>query len=229
MSSDAVVVEVGREPWGFSIRSPNRDLNVTGLWRALIETRNDAVRLGLAATEGVVDLHGAVLVRDDAALLLLGEEWAGKTTLALELVDIGWRYFSDDLVVLERETGLVRPVPKPPGIKARSWDAMRRYWGPLPAGLEPPDGSFVIPPPFTGSLDERARPRWLVSLRYEEGEASIGALSPGETLWHAAKHLGTAGADELTALHSAFAGCRAFSLAYSDTSTALKELEGLVR
>src|SRR5687767_2543519 len=103
--TDGPEIEVKEEPWGFSIVSPGREVNALEPWRALIESRNDVIRLSLEQAHDVIDLHAAVLVKEGRALLLLGEAWAGKTTTALKLVEGGWAYFSDDLAIIEKETG----------------------------------------------------------------------------------------------------------------------------
>ncbi len=54
-------------------------------------------------------LHASCVVRDDRALLISGPSTFGKTTLALRLVDRGFRLVADDVTVVERATG--RPVP----------------------------------------------------------------------------------------------------------------------
>ena len=227
---DAAAVTVTPLPFGYALRSPGREVNVTDVWRALVESRNDAIRLGLTATRDVVDLHGAVLVRDEKALLLLGDAWAGKTTLALALVQRGWGYFSDDLVVIERSSGLVRPVPKPPGVKAYSWDQMKHYWRPLPKELGEPPGPFVIPPPFSGSLDARARPTWMVALEFREGgETSITPLSLGEGLARAAEHLGSLDANVVTDLARATQSVEPALLTYDSVADAVARLEELAR
>lgn len=224
-------VEVRREEWGYSVHSPGREVNVTDGWRALVESRNDAVRVGLEGTRGVIDVHAAVLVRNQAALLLLGEAWAGKTTIALALVDRGWRYFSDDVAVIERGTGLVRPLPKPPGVKAHSWEDMRSHWSSAaPVELGRPPGPFVIPPPFVGSLEDRARPTWTVILSYkEEAKAAVTSLTSGQALARLGEFAGAVDAGTLSALAAVVSSTRPVLLAYGSTPDAVARIEEIVR
>jgi hypothetical protein len=50
---------------------------------------------------GVYSLHAAGLAtRDEVGLLLVGASGSGKSTLAIELIREGWRYLSDDAVLL---------------------------------------------------------------------------------------------------------------------------------
>ncbi|UCF67602.1 MAG: hypothetical protein JSV80_17870 [Acidobacteriota bacterium] len=65
-----------------------------------------------------VVLHAAALERHRRALVLAGPSGTGKTTLALALLERGFRMLSDDFTPLERETGLVHPFPRAIGVRA---------------------------------------------------------------------------------------------------------------
>lgn len=60
-----------------------------------------------------VGLHAAAVGPSTAPILLVGQSGVGKSTLALHLVRQGWRYWSDDLAVIELDHGLCLPYPKP--------------------------------------------------------------------------------------------------------------------
>ncbi len=45
-------------------------------------------------------LHGAAIVRDGRALLLLGRSGAGKSTLAVSALEAGWLALADDVVIV---------------------------------------------------------------------------------------------------------------------------------
>jgi ABC-type dipeptide/oligopeptide/nickel transport system ATPase component len=45
-------------------------------------------------------LHGAAIVRDGRAFLLLGQSGAGKSTLAVAALEAGWQALADDVVIL---------------------------------------------------------------------------------------------------------------------------------
>lgn len=74
----------------------------------------------LAQPDHLVALHSACLERKGQALLLLGPPGAGKTTLSLALMNLGYRYGSDD-VTMVREDGRVKGVPLAPGFKESAW------------------------------------------------------------------------------------------------------------
>jgi hypothetical protein len=114
-------------------------------WKALIEIRNRLVAVALEEAKEILDLHAAVVVRDGSALLLVGDPYAGKTSLAVELTAQGWSLFSDDVAPIESGSGKVLPFPKPLGIKLRPWSNYSRYWK-RPPSWAPEDGeAFLVP------------------------------------------------------------------------------------
>lgn len=71
-----------------------------------------AVAQALEASTRVAVFHGAALVRDGAAVLLLAASGAGKTTLTLGLMERGWEPLADDIVLVDRETLAISPFPR---------------------------------------------------------------------------------------------------------------------
>jgi hypothetical protein len=73
----------------------------------------------LLACQGRHLLHGAAVVADGGALVVVGGTGTGKSTLALAALGLGWRVLADDLVVLRSVDGVVhvrgihRPIAVP--------------------------------------------------------------------------------------------------------------------
>lgn len=127
---------------------------------------------------GYAVLHAAVLAQGDDAIILPGFPGAGKSTLCASLCLLeGWRLFSDELAILDPDTGNLLPHPRPINLKNRSIDIVSQFRG---ASLGPrfhdtrkgtvahvgvPDASMRL-------ADRPGRPRWLVFPRYEEGAAT---------------------------------------------------------
>jgi HPr kinase/phosphorylase len=59
-------------------------------------------------------VHATAVARDGEGILLLGASGAGKSDLALRLIDRGWRLVSDDQVLVRH--GVARPVPELAGL-----------------------------------------------------------------------------------------------------------------
>jgi len=64
-----------------------------------------------AACSNALVLHGAAVVQDGKAAVVLAPSGGGKTTIALELVRRGWRFLSDDFAVLASDS-TVLPFPR---------------------------------------------------------------------------------------------------------------------
>ena len=75
-------------------------------------------------------VHAAALGWKGRGVILAGAPFAGKTTLAVGLVESGLDYYSDDLAPLERRHGLLHPFRRAAGVR-RSGGA--REWLPLGA------------------------------------------------------------------------------------------------
>lgn len=97
---------------------------------------------------GFLVLHAAAVERDGRAFLVAGPSGTGKTTLALGLLERGWRLLSDDFAPLERGTGLVHPLPKPLGIRPGEAERTASPW--LAAGALPPELLAREPAPLGG-------------------------------------------------------------------------------
>lgn len=67
---------------------------------------------GVSSCADTLLIHGAALRRGAAALLLLGESGAGKTTLTLGLLARGWLPYGDDVTLVNPVTLDVRAFPR---------------------------------------------------------------------------------------------------------------------
>lgn len=122
------------------------------------------------ARRGWLCLHGAAVAADGEAVAFLGPNGAGKTSAALALADRGWRFLTDDLVVVDPD-GLVHPtfgqVRLRPGHAAARFgpdhrlpvahpdtDKLRAPAPPMAPGPVPLSRLFVM----VGDPDSRPRP-----------------------------------------------------------------------
>jgi len=82
--------------------------------------------LGMALHQnGRLVMHGATVLRDGAARLIVGPSAAGKSTLAAALADAGFAVLGDDTMPIDWQGG--RPVVVPGARVVKLWaDAIRR-------------------------------------------------------------------------------------------------------
>lgn len=74
-------------------------------------------------------LHAAVLVKDGQAILFPAMPGSGKSTLTTWLGLNGWNVYSDEMAVIDPDTGTVQPMYRPVCLKNQSIDLVRQ-WSP---------------------------------------------------------------------------------------------------
>ncbi len=82
----------------------------------------------IRSDRSVFALHAASLAKNGAGLLLCGEAGAGKSTFALQLVDAGFRYCGDDVVLIE-DDGTACGIPFALTLKEGSWEGLSTLHG----------------------------------------------------------------------------------------------------
>ena len=80
-----------------------------------------------SVTQQYLIIHAAAVERDDRVAILPGLPGTGKSTLAAALVNRGWRLFSDELTLIDIETGRIVPLPRPISLKDKSIDTIRAF------------------------------------------------------------------------------------------------------
>jgi HprK-related kinase A len=65
-------------------------------------------------------LHAATVEKDGKAIILTGESGSGKSTMAAVLMSRGWRLLGDEFALIDPETGLAHPFPRPVSLKNQS-------------------------------------------------------------------------------------------------------------
>ncbi len=126
--------------------------------------------------------HAAVVERNGCAIVLPAPPGSGKSTLCALLVGHGWRLLSDELALLEPESGLLVPVPRPVSLKNTSIEVIRQRYPALALGSLVHDtikgtvGHFRPPAASIARAAERARPGYVIFPRYAAGAPT--ALTP---------------------------------------------------
>ena len=127
-------------------------------------------------------VHAAVVERGGRALVLPAPPGSGKSTLCAGLVSRGWRLLSDELCLLDLQSGLIRPLARPLNLKNRSIDVIGRF---QPGAVmtapvrDTAKGTVALVKPPADSVSragEPALPAWIVFPKYVAGAA--GTLAP---------------------------------------------------
>ena len=124
-------------------------------------------------------LHAAVLARDDDALILPGAPGAGKSTLTAALALRGWRLLSDELTLIDPQTGLLHGLARPVSLKNQSIDVIRAFAPEAiigPIARDTAKGTVAHLKPSTLSVTQAAvpaKPAWVVFPRWEKDAALV--------------------------------------------------------
>ena len=177
-------------------------------------------------------IHAAVVERAGFALILPAPSGSGKSTLCAGLTFSGWRLLSDELTLIEPESGLVVPLPRPISLKNASIDVIRAFapsaaFGPVVT--ETTKGSVAhVRPPAEGVRRglEKATPRWIVLPRYAAGAPSALTVLPKARafmqLAENAFNYNVHGRQGFDLLARVIDGCECFEFSYSRLDEAVE-------
>ncbi|WP_394789423.1 HprK-related kinase A [Rhodoferax sp.] len=182
-------------------------------------------------------IHAAVVEKSGRALILPAPPGSGKSTLCAGLVNRGWRLLSDELTLIERETGLIVPLPRPISLKNNSIGVIKSFAPGAVFGPEVHDTikgtvAYMQPPAQTVQrAAERARPGWMVLPKYTaNADTELLPLPKAQALMHLADNAfnysmhGREGFDALVQLVDA-SHCHTFS--YSQLDEAVEVFDQL--
>ncbi len=180
-------------------------------------------------------LHAASVEKDGRALIITGESGAGKSTLSAMLGERGWRFMGDEFALLDPETGLLNPFPRPISLKNEAIAAMEAEVAAERFGLvmeDTPKGRIRHMRPRAEALarmSETARPAMILFPRFGFAR-DIRPVGPAEAFMRLTQAstnyvaMGTRGFDALTGLVQA---CPGFAIDYPDAATAFELIETL--
>lgn len=134
--------------------------------------------------------HAAVVARGDRALLMPGPPGSGKSTLCAALVARGWRLLSDELALVDLESGELHGLARPVSLKNASIDAIRAFAPDAFVGDPCHDtlkGTVAHMRPPTASVQRAtvpAYPAWVVFPRFDRGAAiELAPVAPEEAFF----------------------------------------------
>lgn len=157
---------------------------------------------------GVFDVHGAGAVDpvSGSGALFVGASGSGKTTLTLRLTETGWRYLSDDMVVLRETDNIIAAEGLRRLFAVSNKSVVGSSRGRLTAALGPPVASDPnkrrLEPEavFPESRAESCRPRTLFFLSVvDEDKTTIVEIKPQAAMLQLMRHCPWATYDAYTA------------------------------
>ncbi len=180
-------------------------------------------------------LHAASVERDGKVLIVTGESGAGKSTLSALLGEHGWRFMGDEFALIDPETGLAYPFPRPVSLKNKAVAVMADIVGEARLGPEmngTPKGDIRHLTPSKAALDAMARPgRPALILFPRFGYASeIRAMGESEVfvrLTQASTNYVYLGERGFNALTSLVKNTPVRAIDYPDTASALALVDTL--
>ena len=122
-------------------------------------------------------IHAAVLEKHGKTLLLPAPPGSGKSTLCAGLAHSGWRLLSDELALIDPDSGRVVPLPRPVSLKNQSIEVVRSF---APQAVFNPTVKDTIkgavahmraPEESLARAAETAAPGWIVTPRFTAGAA----------------------------------------------------------
>jgi HprK-related kinase A len=180
-------------------------------------------------------IHAACVERDGRALILTGESGSGKSTLSALLMEAGWRFMGDEFVLLDPETGLAHPFPRPVSLKNASIDALSAIvdagrLGPLLAGT--PKGGIRHLRPDASAINAMATPAEPALILFPRfgHSADVREIPPSEVfvrLTQASTNYVALGEAGFGVLARVSARVPARAIDYPDTSTGLALVDQL--
>ena len=124
---------------------------------------------------GYLVMHAGVLARSGRGLMMPGFPGAGKSTLCASLCLLeGWRLLSDELAILDPDSGLMQPHPRPISLKATSIEVVSAFpgsrLGPVYHDTRKGNISHAACPASSVAASAEGVPvRWIVFPRFEAG------------------------------------------------------------
>lgn len=175
-------------------------------------------------------IHAATIERDGRAVVLPAPPGSGKSTLSAGLVHRGWRLLSDELALLDMQSGLIYGMARPVNLKNASIEVIRKFadQAVLTRSVANTNKGTVAlmkaPAEAVRRVLEPARAAWIVLPKYVAG--SSASLRPMEraqsfmTLAEQSFNYDIHGEQGFRALGRLVDSCETFQFEYSDLNQA---------
>jgi len=186
---------------------------------------------------GYLVIHAGLLAQGDQALMMPGIPGAGKSTLSASLCFLdNWRLLSDELAILDPESGLMQPHPRPISLKNASITLVSSF-SQAQLGQVYTDtrkgtiSHAACPASSVATSDQAARVKWVVFPRFEKNSSPIcEEISKTEAFTMIAEQsfnrdrMGAVGFD---ALCNMLTDTRCFQIVYGSTDEGLQLIRSI--
>jgi hypothetical protein len=140
-------------------------------------------------------IHAAVVERNGFVAILPAPPGSGKSTLCAGLVLSGWRLLSDELTLIDPDTGLIYPLSRPVSLKNQSISVIAEFSREARIGVAAHDtakGTVAHLSPPVDSVcrqQEPARPGWVIFPKWQkDAEAMLTPRSQAQTFIYLAQN-----------------------------------------
>lgn len=182
-------------------------------------------------------LHAAVIESGGRAALLPAPPGSGKSTLTAALVLRGWRLLSDELALIDLETGLLWAMPRPVNLKNAAIEVIRQFEPTAVIGEVVADthkgtvGHLKTPTASIVRMQEPARPAWVVFPKWQAGQATrlepLGKARACLRLAEQGFNYSLLGSIAFNALTTLLDGCECYEFGYSVLDEAIEQFSVL--
>lgn len=183
-------------------------------------------------------IHAAVVEKNGMAVIMPAPPGSGKSTLCAGLVSRGWRLLSDELTLINLQTGLIQAMSRPINLKNKSIDVIRHFQPDAVMTKPVADtkkGTVALLRPPTESVrrvSEPARPAWIVFPKYQpNAPATFSPYSKAHTCLRVANesfNYDIHGQNGFAAVTRLVDGCKCYEFAYGELEDAVREFSQLV-
>ncbi len=183
-------------------------------------------------------LHSAVVEKNGSAIIMPGIPGAGKSTLCAALVCRGWRLLSDEMALVDLESLLVTPIPRPVALKNESIHIIGQFAPQVVIGPSVEDTSkgtvahMAVPHQSAKRAEEKALPRYIAFPQYSRGAATKKVQKQkSETLMQVYENAFNSyvlGGSAFVATKRLVDQCETLAFEYSDLDEAINVFDSLV-
>jgi hypothetical protein len=194
----------------------------------------DLCRRAVSGTTNYLAIHAAVASRDGRGIILPAAPDAGKSTLVAGMVQAGFSFLSDEVALIDPDTGWVHPFPRPLLLDPSSVAALNGLQEKLPPDYElfRLHRYHVAPDDLrSGALGTKQPVSLLVQPRYEAGAVSqLEVMSRADALRLLVEqsfNLDRSGGEGIRVLAGIVRAADCYRLTFGDLPTAVSIVRGL--